>query len=131
MTDKLKKLIEDELESAYTHGRTEAESDYRDLLEMAKKKAYNQGLTDGKRTRELGCDECRFVAIPRNSIPCRSCSNNYMCMWEPKKNDGAIEFGDEVIDEYGLKGIVVSKNNACSKELCVLFNGYDVPQSVF
>ena len=43
MTEKLKNLIEDELESAFVHGRTEAESEYRDLLDKAKDEAYKHG----------------------------------------------------------------------------------------
>lgn len=108
----------------------EYEKKQQDELKTAKAIAYDQGVAEGKRTRELGCDECCFVAIPRNLHPCRSCSNNYMCMWEPKKKDDEIEFGDEVIDEDGEKGIVVSKNNTDRASLYVLFNGYDVPQAV-
>ena len=131
MTDKLKKLIEDELESAYTHGRTEAESDYHDLLEMAKKKAYNDGVAEGKRVNEKGCEGCKYSSTSSYTWPCNGCSNNYLNLWKPKKKDDEIEFGDEVVDKYGDKGIVVSKDNTVRDELCVLFNGYDIPQNVF
>ena len=109
----------------------ECEKKQRAELKTAKAIAYDQGVAEGKRTRELGCDECRHASMSRYNQPCRSCSNNYMCMWEPKKkDDDEIEFGDEVIDEYGKKGIVVSKYNTVSNELRVLFNEYDVPQIV-
>ena len=52
-------------------------------------------------------------------------------MWRPKKKDDEIEYGDEVIDEDGVKGIAVSKNNADRDTLWVLVNRYDVPQTVF
>lgn len=109
----------------------EYEKKQQDELKTAKAIAYDQGVAEGKRTRELGCEGCRHASMSRYNQPCRSCCNNYMCMWEPEKKDDEIEFGDEVIDEDGEKGIVVSKDNAVRKELWVLFNGYDVPQSVF
>ena len=98
MTDKLKKLIEDELESAYTHGRTEAESDYRVQLKIAKEIAYDQGLSEGKRINETGCEGCAFEDTSRNVYPCNRCRNKYKDMWRPKKKDDEIEYGDEVID---------------------------------
>ena len=42
----VRKHFEDELESAFAHGRTEAESEYRDLLDKAKDEAYQRGLDD-------------------------------------------------------------------------------------
>ena len=55
MTEKLKNLIEDELESAFVHGRTEAESEYRDLLDKAKNEAYQRGCDDA--TKMIASDE--------------------------------------------------------------------------
>ena len=130
MTDKLKKLIEDELESAYARGRTEAEANYRVQLKMAKELAYDQGLSEGKRINEKGCEGCAFEDTSRNVYPCNRCRNKYKDMWRPKKKDDEIEYGDEVIDEDGVKGIVVSKNNTDRASLYVLFSKYDVPQAV-
>ena len=107
MTDKLKKLIEDEL-----------------------KTAYDQGVSEGKRVNEKRCEGCRYVPRDYSHYPCNVCRNNYCNLWDPEKKDSEIEFGDEVIDEDGEKGIVVSKNNAHRKELYVLFNEDDVPQIV-
>lgn len=130
MTDKLKKLIDEELESAWAHGRTEAEADYRALLETVKAEAYNDGVAEGKRVNEKGCEECNYIDLDGLHRPCISCRNNYPILWERKKKGGEIEFGDEVIDKFGVKGIVVSKNNTDRASLYVLFNGYDVPQAV-
>lgn len=131
MTDKLKKLIEDELESAYAHGRTEAEAEYYDAIVIAKSKAYDQGVAEGKRINEKGCEGCIFEDTSSYAYPCTRCSNRYKDMWQPKKkDDDEIEFGDEVIDEDGEKGIVVSKDNTDRNDLYVLLNGYDVPQSI-
>ena len=57
MTEKLKNLIEDELESTFVHGRTEAESEYRDLLDKAKDEAYKHGYKDCE-TRYCSFDAC-------------------------------------------------------------------------
>lgn len=130
MTDKLKKLIEDELKSAYTQGRAEAEAEYYDALLIAKSKAYDQGVAEGKRINEKGCEGCKYISQNRAVYPCFGCKNNYPNLWAPKKKDDEIEFGDEVIDEDGEKGIVVSKNNTDRASLYVLFNEYDVPQAV-
>ena len=107
MTEKLKNLIEDELESAFVHGRTEAESEYRDLLDKAKNEAYQRGLEDAWwAARKIVCDESfdwntllhifdsrSFEIIFRNFSASEAIAK--LKAYEEKQDD-KIEVGDEV-----------------------------------
>ena len=107
MTEKLKNLIEDELESAFVHGRTEAESEYRDLLDKAKNEAYQRGLEDAWwAARKIVCDESfdwntllhifdsrSFDIIFRNFSASEAVAK--LKAYEEKQDD-KIEVGDEV-----------------------------------
>ena len=107
MTEKLKNLIEDELESAFVHGRTEAESEYRDLLDKAKNEAYQRGLEDAWwAARKIVCDESfdwntllhifdsrSFEIIFRNFSASEAVAK--LKAYEEKQDD-KIEVGDEV-----------------------------------
>ena len=90
----VRKHFEDELESAFAHGRTEAESEYRDLLDKAKDEAYQRGLEDGKAVNDRGCEGCEYAGKVVTGPPCISCCNSYKNQWTAKSDK--IEVGDEV-----------------------------------
>ena len=94
----VRKHFEDELESAFAHGRTEAESEYRDLLDKAKDEAYQRGLEDGKAVNDRGCEGCEYAGKVVTGPPCISCCNSYKNQWTAKSDK--IEVGDELI-AYG------------------------------
>jgi hypothetical protein len=98
---------------------------YSDLQDTA----YQKGFEDGKKSKEKGCDGCRYESKWQKENPCKDCSNCYKSQYEPMPKD-EICFGDEIVDEYGEKGIVVSRNNA-DEWIYVLFKGYAVPQKIY
>lgn len=88
---------------------------------------YQRGFEEGKAVNDKGCEGCKYQANKELTCPCFECANNYKNYWTEKKQ---FVRGDEVVDENGIKGIVLSSENDEDSSLYVLFNEYRVPQIV-
>lgn len=89
--------------------------------------AYQRGFEDGRWKAEDGCTGCKYEGLKEYEEPCAHCCNAYKNYWTEKRQ---FVRGDEVVDENGIKGIVVSSENDEDSSLYVLFNEYRVPQNV-
>jgi hypothetical protein len=90
--------------------------------------SYRKGYEDGKNSIHKGCEGCRYESKWQTENPCKDCSNCYKSQYEPMPKD-ELCFGDEIVDECGEKGIVVSRSNA-DEWIYALFKGYAVPQKI-
>lgn len=93
--------------------------------------AYQKGFADAKAIHEKGCDGCKYQANKEPTCPCSECANNYKNQWTAKSpvDDGFVR-GDVVVDENGIKGIVVSSDNDEDSYFYVLYDECQVPQRV-
>lgn len=78
-----------------------------------------------------GCEGCKYQANKELTCPCSECANNYKNQWTAKSpvDDGFVR-GDVVVDENGIKGIVVSSDNDEDSYFYVLYDECQVPQRV-
>ena len=90
--------------------------------------AYKKGLEEGKAQSERGCKGCEYEGKTGEHLPCEYCMNNFTNQWKPKSVQ--FEFGDEIVDLYGVKGCVVSKDNEENNTMYALFNSYRTPQCI-
>ena len=90
--------------------------------------AYQKGFEDGKKSKEKGCDGCRYESKWQKENPCKDCSNCYKSQYEPMPKD-EICFGDEIVVN-GERGVVASHENEGSATIWALLNGYRTPQIV-
>ena len=90
--------------------------------------AYLKGFKDGKAVNDKGCEGCKYANVAGTHEPCVRCSNSYGNQWTAK--DDKFEFGDEIIDKWGIKGCVVSRDNEESDTMYALFDGYKTPQCI-
>ena len=102
----------------------------KDIMEQVDE-AYQKGLEDGKWKSEDGCTGCKYEGKVVTGHPCISCCNSYKNQWTAKSpvDDGFVR-GDVVVDENGIKGIVVSSDNDEDSYFYVLYDGCQVPQRV-
>lgn len=92
---------------------------------------YQRGFEEGKAANDKGCEGCKYQANKELTCPCSECANNYKNQWTAKSpvDDGFVR-GDVVVDENGIKGIVVSSDNDEDYYFYVLYDGCQAPQKV-
>lgn len=90
--------------------------------------AYQRGFEKGKDVKIKGCEGCMYQDATIEHNPCNLCCNAFLNRWTAK--DDKFEFGDEIIDSYGIKGCVVSKDNEEVNTMYALFADYRTPQCI-
>ena len=58
---------------------------------------YEEGFEDGKKSKEKGCDGCKYELCGDTEDPCWHCRKNYKDKYEPAPHSYRIEVGDEVV----------------------------------
>ncbi len=58
--------------------------------------AYKRGLEDGKKSKEKGCEGCKYELYGDTEDPCWHCRKSYKDKYEPAPHSDRIEVGDEV-----------------------------------
>ncbi len=111
-------------DDAYKRGVIDGSIDVKERVDGA----YQKGLEDGKAIHEKGCEGCRHAVMGSDTAICSQCCNAYHNQWTAKGEP--FEFGDEIVDKFGIKGCVISRENEGKNTMYALFKEHEVPQCI-